>query len=307
MTADNPWVAGSGVFHWAHQGGAREGPSNTLRAMRRARSGAEADGIELDVHCSKDGHLVLMHDDTLERTTNGRGKIADHTLAELRQLDAAYWWVPGTIADHHASPEQYELRGLVPPDAELGVATLDDVLDAFPGLPLTIEVKDGRAVEPLVELLESRQVAKRNLVVTSFKETVVRKLRRLAPELPLAPGRVSLWWFLVGVKLGLRPKLSGYVVVQPPHRYGIHDLPRPWRWLAPLVPQRFRSVTIVDARMVEAAQRSGMAVHAWTIDDEAEMKLLADMGVRGIMTDRPTVLTRVLGETGRAWAPAPGQ
>lgn len=305
MTADNPWLGGSAVFHWAHQGGAREGPSNTLRAMRLARNEAKADGIELDVHRSKDGHLVLMHDERLDRTTNGSGKIADHTLAELRQFDAAYWWVPGTVDDHHASSEQYGLRGRVPPEVDLGVATLDDVLDAFPGLPLTIEVKDGRAVEPLVELLRSRQVATRNVVVTSFKETVVRKLRKHAPELPLAPGRVSMWWFLLRVKLRFRPRLSGYVAVQLPHRYGIEDLPPPWRWLAPLVPPRFSSIRVIDRRMVDAARQCGVPVHAWTIDDEAEMKLLVDMGVGGIMTDRPTVLTKVLVDTGKAWAPAP--
>ncbi len=306
MTADNPWLSGDGVFHWAHQGGAREGPSNTLRAMRRARNEAQADGIELDVHRSKDGHLVLMHDNRLERTTNGRGKIADHDLAELRQLDAAYWWVPGKVDDHGAPPDEYELRGRVPPDVDLGVATLDDVLDDFPGLPLTIEVKDARAVDPLVELLRIRQVDVSKLVVTSFMETVVRKLRKRAPELPLAPGRVSMWWFLVRVKARARPKLSGYVAVQLPHHYGIGNLPPPFRWLAPLVPSRFRSIRVIDSRMIDAAHDCGMAVHAWTIDDEAEMKALVDMGVRGIMTDRPTVLTKVLSETGRLWAPASG-
>lgn len=97
----NPWLD-RGVYHWAHQGGAREGPSNTLFAMAAALA-AGSHGIELDVHRTKDGRLMVLHDATLERTTNGHGKVADHTLEELQRLDAAYWWVPGTVDDHDPS------------------------------------------------------------------------------------------------------------------------------------------------------------------------------------------------------------
>ncbi|HSH61311.1 MAG TPA: hypothetical protein VK988_17050 [Acidimicrobiales bacterium] len=78
-------------------------------------------------------------------------------------------------------------------EPDLSVPTLDEVLDAFADVPITIEVKDSKAVEPLVELLDQRQFAMDKLIVTGFKEFVVRKLRRRAPHLPLAPGRVSMW------------------------------------------------------------------------------------------------------------------
>ncbi len=293
------------MFHWAHQGGAREGPSNTLRALRKAREEAHADGLELDVHCCKNGHLVLVHDAKLQRTTNGRGKVRHHELRQLKELDAAHWWVPGKVDDHHAPESSYELRGRAPAEPDLSVATLDEVLDAFPNVPLTIEVKDSQAVEPLVELLERRQVAMGDVIVSSFKELVVRKLRRRAPHLPLAPGRVSMWWFFVRVKLHLRPKLSGYVAVQLPHHYGVENLPGAWRRVGRLVPERFRRLTVLDARMVEAAAERNMAVHAWTIDEVAEIEELTEMGVRGIMTDRPTVLSRALSDTGNTWAAPP--
>src|SRR5687768_2375516 len=98
--AENPWLQRR-VFHWAHQGGAKEGPSNTLFAMDRALA-AGAHGLEFDVHRTHDGQLVLAHDKRLDRTTNGSGEIAERPLEELRRLDAAYWWVPGSVDDHSA-------------------------------------------------------------------------------------------------------------------------------------------------------------------------------------------------------------
>ncbi|HSH61310.1 MAG TPA: glycerophosphodiester phosphodiesterase family protein [Acidimicrobiales bacterium] len=99
--------------------------------------------------------------------------------------------------------------------------------------------------------------------------------------------------FFARVKLHMWPKLSGYVAVQLSHHYGIENLPAAWRWIGRLVPKRLHRLTVLDTRMVDAAAECDAAVHAWTIDDEAEIKELTEMGVRGIMTDRPTVLTRV--------------
>src|SRR5271166_2267317 len=110
--ADNPWLHRR-VISYAHQGGACEAPSSTLAAIGKAVDlGATA--IELDVHASSDGHLVVCHDPTLERTTNGSGAIADHLLAELQQLDNAYWFVPGADAQPGRDEAAYPLRGLAP-------------------------------------------------------------------------------------------------------------------------------------------------------------------------------------------------
>ncbi|HWH34312.1 MAG TPA: glycerophosphodiester phosphodiesterase [Acidimicrobiales bacterium] len=275
MAAGNPWLERTD-FHWAHQGGAREGPSNTVYAMRRALA-AGADGLELDVHASADGHVVVAHDATLERTTNGRGRIAEHTLAQLRALDAAYWWVPGLVDDHDpATPvERYVLRGQVAHDPDLGVPALDDVLAAFPVVPLTVEVKDTRAEEALVATLR-RHGRTSDVIVTSFRDSVVHRLRRLAPELGFAPGRFWNVAFLARAALGLAPRRAWPVALQLPPRYG--------------------GLTVITRRLVVAARRAGMAVHAWTIDEEDEMRALLTLGVDAIMTDRPSVLARVLGE-----------
>jgi glycerophosphoryl diester phosphodiesterase len=267
----NPWL-GRGVFHWAHQGGAREGPSNTLYAMAKGAE-AGADGLELDVHRTADGHVVLIHDATLERTTSGCGAVAAHTLEELRRVDAAYWWVPGEVDDHGAPPDRYVLRGRAPADVDLRIPTLDELLERHPSAPLTIEVKAAAAVEPLVAVLR-RHRRSEDVIVTSFKDSIVRRLRRQAPELSLAPGRVSNLWFFLRTLLRWPPRRSRYVALQVPPQY---------KWLR-----------VVDARFVRAAHRCGLAVHVWTIDDEREMRELIALGVDGIMTDRPSVLASVL-------------
>src|SRR5271170_5274630 len=117
---DNPWLDRR-VLAYAHQGGAREAPSSTLYAIETALS-AGADAIELDVHASADGVLVVCHDPTLDRTSNGSGRIADHSWAELERLDNAYWFVPGEDAVGGHPDGDYPLRGRAPCDRRLGVA-----------------------------------------------------------------------------------------------------------------------------------------------------------------------------------------
>lgn len=272
---DNPWL-NRGVFHWAHQGGAREGPSNTLWAMARGLE-AGAHGLELDVHLTTDGEVVLLHDPTLVRTTSGRGRVRDQTLQELARVDAAFWWTPGKVDDHDpGTPSRlYTLRGRAPADRDLAIPRLADVLDRHPGVPLTIEVKDKRAVGPLVALLREHG-RRHDVIVTSFKDSIVRELRRLAPDLALAPGRWWSFWFLLRTRLRRPPLESAFVALQLPFRY---------KWF-----------TVVDQRLLDAARRAGLALHVWTIDEEAEMRALIDLGVDGIMTDRPSALAAVLQE-----------
>src|ERR1700687_756037 len=107
--AANPWLDRR-VLNYAHQGGAREAPSSTLFALHRAVA-AGADALELDVHDTADGHLVVCHDETVDRTTDGKGPIADLTLADLQSLDNAYWWVPGEVVAHGRPDADYPLRG----------------------------------------------------------------------------------------------------------------------------------------------------------------------------------------------------
>ncbi|HUR78987.1 MAG TPA: glycerophosphodiester phosphodiesterase family protein, partial [Acidimicrobiales bacterium] len=128
--ADNPWVDRR-ILNYAHQGGAREAPSSTLFALRQAVA-AGADGLELDVHATADGAVMVCHDSTVDRTTASRGAIAELAYAELRMLDNAHWWVPGEVVAQDRGEREYVHRGKAAQDPSFGIATLREVLEEFP-------------------------------------------------------------------------------------------------------------------------------------------------------------------------------
>src|SRR5829696_8817627 len=147
--AGNPWLA-KRVLNIAHQGGEDEFPSNTLYAFKRSVE-TGADMLELDVGVTRDGKVVVSHDTTLNRTTSGKGRIAAHTLRQIRRLDAAYWFARGDDAySHDRRRSAYKLRGIAtgkrePPRgyarSDFRVPTLRQVMRAFPRTPINIEIK----------------------------------------------------------------------------------------------------------------------------------------------------------------------
>jgi glycerophosphoryl diester phosphodiesterase len=273
----NPWLERR-ILNWAHQGGAKEAPSSTLFAMRQAVA-AGADALELDVHLSKDGVLMVCHDATVDRTTDGAGAIADLTLDELRRLDNAYWWVPGSVVDHDAGdPSAYVHRGKAADDPEFRIATLDEVLDAFPDVFLNFDIKRTAPEvvsyeQPLAEaLLRNGRVG--DTIVASFNDLATDRFRAHAPEVHTSLGTNGTADFYRAFRAGETPPSTPAVALQ--------------------VPRMFGDVVVVDEGFVAAAHAHGLAVHVWTIDDEDEMAGLADLGVDGIMTDRPRALEAVL-------------
>src|SRR6516164_6272762 len=133
------------VIAYAHQGGAWESPSSTLHAIRHALD-AGAPAIELDVHATADGELVVCHDATVDRTTDRSGTIASFTLEELRQMDFSYWWIPGADVTPGRPPDEYPLRGRAPADRSFGIATLREVLEQFPGVVFNLDIKQTAPV-----------------------------------------------------------------------------------------------------------------------------------------------------------------
>ncbi|HEX2039377.1 MAG TPA: glycerophosphodiester phosphodiesterase [Acidimicrobiales bacterium] len=268
----NPWLERR-VLNYAHQGGAREGPSSTLVAMQRAVD-AGAHALELDVHCTADGRLVVCHDSTVDRTTDGSGRIADLTLAEVRALDNAHWWRPGEVVDHVSGP--WPLRG-----QGHGIPTVEEVLEAFPGTYLNFDLKEP-GYEALLAAVLREHGRTEDVIVASFDDEVTARFREAAPEIGTSAATKETAEFFYG----RRPDAVPYVALQVPPTYG--------------------DTVIVDAPFVEAAHEAGVAVHVWTIDEPAEMARLLALGVDGIMTDRPSVLASVLGTQaagGRAAAP----
>jgi glycerophosphoryl diester phosphodiesterase len=279
----NPWLDRR-VLAYAHQGGAWEAPSSTLYAIRRA-VGLGATGIELDVHATADGHLVVCHDATVDRTTDGTGAIAELTLDQVRRLDNAYWFVPGADVTPGLAPEAYELRGRAPDDRELGVATLDevlDVLDTHPSVVVNLDIKQTTpAVAPyeaaLATVLARHDVDGR-VIVASFLDQATEAFAAAAPDVPTSAGTLSTALFIRAVRNGEPVPAMAHVALQVPRTHG--------------------DIVVVDEDTVAAAHGAGLAVHVWTINDRPTMEALLDLGVDGIITDLPGTLVPLLEERG---------
>jgi glycerophosphoryl diester phosphodiesterase len=259
---ERTFFSGSKPRNFAHRGGVQIAPENTLHSYRRAVE-AGADIIELDVRSTKDSHVVVLHDRTVDRTTNGTGDVNKLTLGELKKLDAAYRFTP----DRGAT---FPLRG-----KGLTVPTLDEVFREFPNVPVNIEIKepDPGIAKSLADLISTHKREKLTLVVSSY-EGPMKRFRDLSPETHtgLTPGEARQLVFLEA------EEEKSY---QPPGA----ALP---------VPIRSGGIEVVTQETVARAHRHGLEIHVWTVNSEQTMRRLLRMGVDGIMTDRPDLLRRVL-------------
>ncbi|HEX3332698.1 MAG TPA: glycerophosphodiester phosphodiesterase [Acidimicrobiales bacterium] len=272
------------VIAYAHQGGAWESPSSTLHSIRHALD-AGATGIELDVHATADGELVVCHDATVDRTTDRSGTIASFTLAELREMDFSYWWIPGADVTPGRPPDEYPFRGRAPGDPSFGIATLREVLEQFPGAVLNLDIKQtAPVVAPYEEALAGllAEYGRRDdVIVASFLDAATDAFGSFAPDVPVSAGTIATADAWRAVQAGEPMPATRAVAYQVPECYG--------------------DLVLVDDRFVAAAHDAGKAVHVWTVDDPESMRRLLDLGVDGIISDLPTTLGGVLGERGVAW------
>lgn len=288
--AVNPWMQ-KGVLNMAHQGGELEAPSDTLYALKTSIVKG-ADMLEMDVHITSDGQIVVMHDETVDRTTNGTGSVEDMTLAQVKALDAAHWFVPdsGTVTGRPA--DEYALRGIAtgakqPPLGytanDFTIPTLEEVLQAFPGFPSNIELKPttkkSGVLEPAAADLLAKYHRSADVIVVSFNDESTELFKALAPDVNTAvgTGQAAAFW--------------------ASSQNAMPGLPNP-RYVALQVPMEL-GVPVMGKDFVDNAHANGLAVHVWTIDDEPTMRQLIGWGVDGIMTNRPTLLERILDETPR--------
>lgn len=281
--ADNPWL-GQRLLNFAHQGGEFEHPSNTMYAFKRAYVRG-ADVLELDIHTTKDGEIVVIHDSSVDRTTNGSGSVYDVTLAELRALDAAHNFIPGRNAVRGQRASAYPFRGVrtgkrPPPSGyareDFRIPTLREVFRAFPDTPINIEIKGESDADPTTYLRNAEALAaflnaarRTDLIVVSFHDEATDRFHQLAPQIPTAPGLA---------------KVAAYVETGAPLG-GDYD--------ALQVPPRFSGITVVTPEFVRRAHRDGYAVHVWIASSEEYESFYADqfgMCVDAIMTAYPARL-----------------
>lgn len=278
-----PWLERR-VIAFAHQGGAFEGPSSTLFAITHAiEQGATA--IELDVHATKDRQLVVCHDESVDRTTNHRGAIAQLTLRELRDMDNAYWWIAGDAVTRDRAPSDYLHRAKAPIDRHFGVATLEEVITAHPGVLLNLDIKStAPAFEPYEQLLadELRRLERTDsVIVASFHDQAIQVFRALAPDVATSAATGETAAFYFSLRESDAPVVPPVCAFQVPATYG--------------------DIAVVDEQFVEIAHRAGIAVHVWTLNHVAEMARVLELGVDGIMSDTPTPLVQLLRARNCAW------
>ncbi|MEO8073435.1 MAG: glycerophosphodiester phosphodiesterase [Acidobacteriota bacterium] len=248
---------------FAHRGGGGLFPENTLLAFKdSAKLGV--DFLELDVHSTADGTLVVLHDGSVDRTTDGRGKISEMTLEAVKKLDAGF---PFTTDGGQTLP----FRG-----KEITVPTLAEIFDALPEMKFNIEPKQQTPsiIKPLCNLIRERKMIDK-VIVGSFNQSVIDDFRRECPEVATSASPSEVSKFLALEKTGIGESYS------PPMQ-------------ALQIPEQIGGIPIVTKDFVEAAHKRNLKVHVWTINDPADMRRLLEMGVDGIMTDYPDRLLNLL-------------
>lgn len=248
----------------AHAGAQGYAPSNTLEAFALALE-LGADTLEMDLQLTADGHVVVIHDGTVDRTTDGEGRVADFALADLQELDAG-WYFEGD------GDFPYRGRGV-------RIPTLAEVFETFPDVFMNIEMKtdSGADIIQAVADLVTAHDREEEVLVASFSADYLRQFRALMPGVLTSMAEEEIRTF--------------YIL----HFAGLH------RWWRPpgeffQVPEYHDDTHVVTPRFVRAAERLGIDVHVWTVNEPADMRRLLDTGVHGIITDYPN---RLVTEVGR--------
>lgn len=264
-----PALSGPLPLTFAHRGGAALWPENTLEAFRGAID-LGCTHVETDVRMTRDGEIIVFHDEGLERTTNGTGRVATHTLSQLRRLDAAYRFSP--------DGKSFPRRG-----QGVTIPTLAELVELSPSVRFNVELKERGPFDlprALLAFIDRHGIGDR-VVVAAERHELMRDFRQLAQ------GRIATsasrreclqFWFASRLRLTALLRLP-YQALQIPVRAG--------------------NLTVVTPTLLDAAHREGLMVHVWTIDEPREMRRLLDLGVDGLMSDHPDRLRQIVIERSR--------
>jgi glycerophosphoryl diester phosphodiesterase len=261
--SDHPYFYPDKFLVIAHRGGRSLGPESTLYTYRKAVK-LGVDVLEMDVRSTRDGQLIILHDETVARTTNATGPVENYSLVDLKKLDAAHRWSPD--------------NGQTFPQRNKGIKipTLDEVFNAFPQTRINLEIKDARSstIESLCRLVRDHQMTEK-VMVASFDADSLKEFRSLCPQVATSAGASEVMLFYGLQKVYLEAAYS-------PDAQALQ------------VPETFRDLRVVNRRFIEAAHARNMGVQVWTVNDIDSMKRLLKLGVDGIMTDYPQRLLELL-------------
>ncbi len=251
----------------AHRGGAGVSPENTLFAFTEAVTKHEVHMLELDVQATRDGVLVIAHDDDVDRCTEGRGLVASFDHVELLRLDAAHRF---TLDAGASFPERGKGHR---------IPRLRELLDALPKTPLNIELKPAAAAYAAAFVDELKHAgALERVCIGSEDDALGLRLVELAPEACHFYARDALIAAVFALKSG------NDAPVLDDSRVQVLDMPLQWE-----------GMRLVDPAFLAAARARGRWVNVWTVDDEAELARCVAEGIPGVMTDRPDRLASLLG------------
>lgn len=255
-----PWVI-------AHQGGDGLRPGNTLAAFQNATD-LGVDVLEMDIHSSRDGVLVIIHDATIDRTTNGSGPVLEFTFEELQAFDAGYHWP--TLAEE-SEREDRPFR-----DQGITIPSLESVFQTFPDMPMVIEIKqkEPSITKPFCDLI-IRYDMNDQVLVASFHRETITEFREVCPGIATS---------------GVENEIRNFFVLNLLFLSDIYQSPTE----AFQVPEEFGPLTVITPRFVRNAQHHNLDVHVWTINSEERMRRMIDAGVDGIITDYPDLLISML-------------
>jgi glycerophosphoryl diester phosphodiesterase len=241
---------------FAHRGGARLAPENTMVAIDNGQA-LGSDGFEIDVHLSADGIPVVIHDPTLDRTTDRTGPVSALTAAALERVDAGF---------HFELDGKHPFRG-----RGIGIPRLEDVLQRHPNTRAIVEMKGGDpALARAVASAVKRTGAVERVCVSSFQQSSVDTIRREHPEIATSASVREARWTL--------------------HRSWVR-----WPWVSPQpyfafqVPEHTRRMRVVSPAFVRQVHKQGQVVQVWVVNDADDIRRLLDWGVDGIISDRPDI------------------
>jgi len=248
---------------FAHRGASLEYPENTFPSFSRAVE-IGVDVIETDVHITSDRRFVVIHDDMVERLSDGEGRVSEMNLNAIKKLDAGYRFTPD--------------KGLTFPFRDKGIRfmTLEEMLDAFPDQRFNIDLKDKNTeiVSLYIDIIKKHKAAQR-VLTASFYTCMLKRVRALMPEMATSAGVLEMFMYYVFFKTGL-------------HFFMKKVNPDAFQ-----VPERYGPLHITGKRLIDQAHDRGLRVHVWTIDNEKDMKRLYEKGVDAVMTNDPLLFRQV--------------
>lgn len=258
------------VLNIAHRGGRGLAPEGTIAAFDNALT-LDVDMFEYDTHITKDGHLVVIHDPTVDRTTNGSGKVNEMTLKEIQALDAGYNFVD--------EKGDFSFRG-----KGVYIPTVEEVFKRYPNMRHLIEMKDTNAVHLYEDVIQSlwRLIRENNMedqvMVGSFDHDINERFE-------------AVTWGQIPIGAGERAVRS-FVKKHVPYLNGL----APSTVDSLQLPTEQEGYDLATKNIIQSAKKRNMSIYYWTINDETQMRELIAKGVDGIITDYPDCLQKIFTE-----------